>query len=446
MKNDSLPSLPERVYTDNIRHNPYTWMGIWTPHGWRANPMRWGRAERFTRRLSGDGATTFFEGALRDPQTSRVAWMDDLHLKDDPFTDRGIYPCDPRVEYPPGQPRWAVSHTLLCYPFCDHNLYTHEYTWDMRHGNLETHFRKHVRLEEARTDADDGMTVRVRNRPISRTIEGNVSYPLPNSAVRGVWGARDRSGPNFYTRRTVEMLAMHNGVYLITPVVPVVQCHGLWVVSPDDPVDEVFDRDTGELRDRERLIEEFLIPLDQPKIAMLDVDFTQHPSRLYECDINWLAGNFGEIGEDHLAELLKRKGSRYERGRVGFAAGTHGQGIPGDGAYDTVWDYDGDGVIDDNDEKVLRDNLGRKVRYNLYRHAYYGGDWLTTYINVGTAEHEPGVPVIADYVHGAGYDAESGVVRLFDTPGPDQPVWVEYFHDAPAEPGDGNILLHLYRE
>ena len=84
--------IPERIYEPNIIHNPFTWMGIWTPDGWRVHKKRWGKAERFTVRLNGDGKTTFFPGALRDPETNRVEWQDDLHLKDDPFTDAGIYP------------------------------------------------------------------------------------------------------------------------------------------------------------------------------------------------------------------------------------------------------------------------------------------------------------------------------------------------------------------
>ena len=446
MRNLGMPMLPDRTYTDNIRHNPFTWMGIWTPHGWRVNPKRWGRAERFAVRLSGDGETTFFEGALRDPRTGRVAWMDDLHMRDDPFTDQGIYPCDPRVEYPVGQPRWAVSHTLLSYPFCDHGLYTHEYTWDMRHGNLQTSFRTHVRLEEARTDAADGRTVRVAHRPISRTIEGNVAYPLPNSAVRGVWGSPDGSGPNYYTRRVVEVLAMHNGVYLITPVSPIVQCYGMWVVRPHDPVHEAFDAETGALRDRDQVIEQFRIPLDEPKIGMIGADFTTHPSRLYEGPVTWLASDFGVVDEPRLTELLNRKGARYARGRVGYATVHHGGGVPEKRAYDTTWDFNGNGIIDDEDEAILRRHLGRTVRFNLYRHAYFGGDWLTTYVNIGTPEHEPGLPVIADYTYGAGYDAQTGRIRLFETPGPNRPVWIEYFYDAPAAPGEENILLHLYRE
>src|SRR4051812_13932147 len=121
---------PVRIYEPNIIHNPTDWFGVQTPHGWRVHRRRFGQAQRLTIRLSGDGRTTFFPHVLRDPETGAMGWRDDLHLKDDPFTDRGIYPSEPRVEYPVGRPRWAISHTLLCYPVADHNLYTHEYTWD----------------------------------------------------------------------------------------------------------------------------------------------------------------------------------------------------------------------------------------------------------------------------------------------------------------------------
>ena len=53
---------------------------------------------------------------------------------------------------------------------------------------------------------------------------------------------------------------------------------------------------------------------------------------------------------------------------------------------------------------------------------------------------------MADYEYGGGYDGMAGIVRLLDAPGPDQPVWVEYHYDTPAEPGEGNIRVHLYRE
>ena len=445
---EPMPLLPLRIYEPNIIHNPTTWMGIWTPHGWRVHAKRWGRAQRKTITLSGDGKTTFFPHALSDPDTGRVEWQDDLHLKDDPFTDAGIYPSDPRVEYPAGRPRWAVSHTLLCYPVADHTLYTHEYTWDMTHGHLQTHFRRHVEVEEAVTDDNDGMTVRVRHTPISRTIEGNVHYPLQNSAVRGVWTQADKSGPNLYACRVIQKISMHNGVYAIAPRTPVLQCHGMYHLSPEEAADRtMFDAQSGECLDRDRLKEVWRIPIDLPKLGMLR--FPTHPvsSQLYEAEVGMLSAADGKIDQAQLDLLEQRMGSTMKMGLVGYA---HENAVDSDDkgyrGYDCTFDLNDDGVIDDQDRAILSVNLGRRVRYNLYLDAYFGGDWLTTSINIGNTEHRPGTPALADYEYGGGYDAESGTIRLLDTPGPGQRVFVEYHHDVPAEPGDGNIVVHLFKE
>jgi len=439
---------PLRIYEPNIIHNPTTWMGVWTPSGWRVHEKRWGKAQRITVRLSGDGKTTFFPHALRDPETGRVEWQDDLHLKDDPFTDGGIYPSDPRVEYPAGRPRWAVSHTLLNYPFADHTLYTHEYTWDMTHGHLQTHFRRHVEVEEAVTDDHDGMTVRVRHTPISRTIEGNTHYPLPNSAVRGVWCEADKSGSNLYAQHMIQKIAMHNGVYAVAPCTPVVQCHGMYEMTPKEANDSrMFDARTGKCLDVNRLCEEWLIPIDQPRLGLLRVPERMETSRVYEGQIGMPAEMFGEVGQPQLDLLEERLGTRLIMGHVGYghenAVDSDDRGYRG---YDCSFDLNNDGVINEQDRAVMSKNIGRRVRYNLYLDAYFGGDWLTTNINIGNAEHQPGTPVLADYEYGGGYDAQSGTIRLLESPGPGQRVYVEYHHDVPAEPGEDNIVVHLYRE
>ena len=438
--------LPERIYEPNIIHNPRTWMGIWTPHGWRIHRKRFANAKRFTITLSGDGKTTFFPDALIDPASSVVGWQDDLHLHDDSFTDGGLYPADPRVEYPVGRPRWAISHTLMVYPVADHNLYTHEYTWDMVHGHLQTHFRKHVAIEEAQTDGNDGMTVRVNHKPISMTIEGNVHYPHPNSAVRGVWAGPDKKGTNFYTRRITQLIRMHNGVYAISPHIPVVQCYGMWAVLESDPIKEVFDHDTGECKDREQLIEQFHIPLDEPKIALLQPLYHQVHSHLYDGPASVLTDQEGTVPASHLQDLRAALGCRFTEGRVGYA---HDNQVDHDAAgyagYSTLYDLNENGIVDEEDAERISRHVGRVVRYNLYRHAYFGGDWLTTSVCLET-EHRSGVPVIADYVYGGGYDGSAGVIRLLQTPGPNRKVWVEYHYDAPAEPGENNICIHLYKE
>ena len=437
--------LPERIYEPNIVHNPFTWMGIWTPQGWRVHRKRWGKAERTTVTLSGDGVTTFFPEALLHPDTGKVEWQDDLHLRDDPFTDTGIYPCDPRVEYPVGRPRWAVSHTLLAYPVADHGLYTHEYTWDLVHGHLQTHFRKHVALEEARTDSKAGMTVRVEHRPISLSIEGNVQYPLPNSAVRGVWAMPDKAGPNLYTERIVQLVRMHNHVYAIAPHTPVVQCYGMFEVLPGDPIDELFDPETGLCTDRQRVIDELRIPLDEPKVGMVSPNYRKVPSKTYEESVWRLADHEGLVDEAHVEQLRRRLGARFVPGCAGYAAMHHSAGGPD---YRTEFDINSDGTIDEEDLDRLSLHVGRAVRYNLYLHAYFGGDWLTTVVGMTMDPAEPyrGTRIIGDYEYGGGYDAVAGTVRLLETPGPKKPVWIEYHYDAPAEAGENNICVHLYRE
>lgn len=440
--------IPERVYEPNIQSNPFEWMGIWTPQGWRVHRKRFGRAVRKTVYLSGDGETTFFPGALRDPDTGKVEWQDDLHLEDDPYTDAGIYPCDPRVEYPAGQPRWQVSHTLMVAPVADHNLYTHEYTWDLTHGHLYTHFRKHVAIEKARTDSIDGRTVRIKHTPISSTIEGNVHYPLNNSAVRGVWADQEKSGPNYYTRRVTRLVAMLNGVYLVTPDTPVVQCHGLYPVSPSDPIDSLFDPITGLCRDAEQLASCCGIAIDLPKLGMISMhdSLNKIPSKLYGAEV-WTLGELGrEITSSDVRQVQQRVGEVYRHGLCGYAyEATDNQSHEGYRGYGAPYDLDGDGRIDDADVALLAANVGRSVRYNLYQDAYFGGDWLSTSLCMNP-EHTPGEPIIADYTYGGGYDAQSGVIHLLDTPGPDQTVWVEYHYDAPAEPGENNIAIHLYQE
>ncbi len=439
-------TAPQRIYEPNIIHNPFKWMGIWTPHGWRIHLKRWGNAERLTVSLSGDGRTTFFPEALLDPQTGKVEWSDDLHLPDDPYTDQGIYPCDPRIEYPLDRYRWAISHTLLCYPVADHNLYTHEYTWDLNHGHIQTYFRRHIDMEEGLTDGHDGKTVAVRHRPISTTIEGNVHYTLPNSAVRGVWTEPSKVGTNYYTQRIVQLLPMLNGVYCTAPKSPVVQCHGMYATAAEDPLDMVFDPYTGNCKDLEALQKILLVPFDQPRIGMMRIPIRQHHSSLYEGPIAMPKSLVGIVDNRQIDELQSRLESRFKPGRVGYALANHfdgdGQGASG---YCAAFDYNNDGLIGNDDLEVLRSNLGRKVRYNLYLDAYFGGDWLTTSVCLET-EHRPGISVIADYEYGGGYDAQAGIIHLLQSPGPNQKVWIEYHYDAPADPGENNIRVHLYRE
>lgn len=420
-------------------------MGVWTPNGWRIHKKRWGCAARTSIALSGDGRTAHFPGALRDPSLGRVTWGDDLHLEDDPFTDGGIYPCDPRIEYPIGRPRWAVSHTLLCFPVADHGLFTHEYTWDIDSGDLTTHFRQHVPLEQSTTDSATGLSVNVAHVPLSTTIEGNVRYAMPTSAVRGVWDNPHRTGRNYYAARTCRLLSMTNGVYAVVRECPIVQCLGLYATAPEDQADELFDRHSGVCRDPEQLSERLHIPSDAPKLGMLRFPLRPVESRVYQGRIGTLAALESVVDSTHLERLLERRGASFQPGGVGFAATQRFDGEQLAPGYVPAFDFDDNGQIDDADAEFLARNLGRRVRYNLYLDAYFGGNWLSTSCCL-EPEHRPGTPLIADFEYGGGYDAETGMIRLLDTPGPGRPVWVEYFYDAPAEAGENNIRVHLYRE
>jgi len=317
----------------------------------------------------------------------------------------------------------------------------------MKHGHLQTHFHRHAALEKAHTDAGEGKTVEVACKPICSTIEGNVKYPLPNSAVRGVWASPDKTGPNLYTRRVVQLIRSHNAVYAFAPHAPVVQCYGLYAVAPEDPVGELFDGQTGECLDTQRLIDECCIALDEPKVGMINATYKKAYFSCYESEVDILGGLYGHVEQCHIDALQSRMGQKMLMGCVGYAFENTGQDQPDHcyRGYCNIFDLNGDGVIDEQDFERMRQNLGRKVRFNLYRHAYFGGDWFTTYVGI-SPHHEPGEPLIADYEYGGGYDAQSGVVHLLETPGPNRPVWVEYHHEVPAEHGENNIAVRLYQE
>lgn len=434
---------PERFYEPNIIHNPLTWFGIWTPQGWLVHRKRWGRAQRVTRTIRADGTTSFFPGALRPSPDQPISWDDNLHLEDDPFTDGGIYPCDPRVEYPAGTPRWAVSHSLLCYPVADHGLFTHEYTWNMSTGDLHTHFRRHVRVEEGEV-GPGGDTVRVACTPISTTIEGNRLYPQCNSAVRGVWLASDKSGRNLYTERVVRLTPFRNGVYATLPRSPVVQCRGIFPVRSTDPLDELFDPATREAADWSAVADRMHIPLDCPRVAMLRPSYRQVHSSVYEGPISVPETDEGVVDGSLVAEIEGRLGARFEPGGVGYAAaGEVAADARGYGGYDPRLDLDGDGQITAHDVTEARRHVGRRVRLNYYRSGYFGGDWVSTGSGLLCPEHTAGKLAVVDYDVGGGYDAAAGVVRLLHPAPPGTKVYVEYFHDAPPA---CDIIVHTYVE
>lgn len=421
------------AYEPNIIKNPRDYFGTWTPEGWKIHRIRFGATVTDTVALDGDGRTIDFEGLplVDEPCTHDIA---------DPSSDGGIYPAEPRVEYPPGRPRWAVSHTFLAYPVADQTLYQQEYTWTRSH--LTTHFRRHVLLEEATTDAHDGKTLRVQHRPISSVIAGNKAYALCNSSVRGVWDNPRKSGANYYSRPQVKVCRSHNAVYVLVRESPVIQCHGIWKAAAGD--EPAFDA-KGNLSDS-RLLQERGIPLDAPRLGAVGYALKKAPSSFYGNEVDVVDGNMVDIVPSMLASLQACRDVPFIEHSAGFAAQgrwDHEQdlcGIPG--FYAASWDFNGNGIVDAEDEAVLTSALGRKVRPNYYSAAYFGNDWLSTGVLLNP-EMRGGELLICAWDQGAGYDSEEGLIHLFETPGPSRRVFVEYHYDVPAEAGRENILLTI---
>ncbi len=261
---------------------------------------RWRKTEPVEVNFSGDGKRTRFE--------LPTDFVEDVHDKDDPHTDGGIYPSEPRVEYPVGRPRWAISHTFLAYPFADKTLYEMEYVYDRAQRTLQTFFREQVVCEEAVTDDRDGMTVRVKHRPISRVIVGNKAYPYCNSAVRGVWASAEKRGTNYYTRERLMVLPAANAVYISVPHRPVVNCLGLWKARPDDP--PVEDR---------AALEAAGIPLSAPGVSAFGHRFRKVFSQFYDADLELFAEDEVVVSESSLANLCAAKGIPFREHKVGYA-------------------------------------------------------------------------------------------------------------------------------
>lgn len=422
-------------YAPNILRNPRHFFGTWTPEGWRTHRISQAKtaAERVV--FSGDGKRSEFAGLPDD-----VA--EGVHDASDEASDGGIYPSVPRVEYPPGRPRWAVSHTFLAYPVADQTLYEQEYVWEAE--KLHTHFRRHVLLEESVTGPGDGLSCFTQNRRLSTVIAGNKVYPLCNSAVRGVWDNPEKTGRNYYSRRIVKRCASHNAVYVVVKEQPVLQCHGIWKHLAGD--EAAFAAD-GSFRDEALLVKNG-IPLDCPKLGLTGYGLKRVPSDFYGGTVEVVDGKNVTIDERMLAALQSCRDVPCQPDGVGFAAWKHWDhaehinGVPGHYAF--AWDLNENGVVDAEDEEALRRNIGRKVRVNYYSAAYFGNDWLSTGILLNP-EMQGGEPLVCAWDQGAGYEAESGEVRLFETPGPGKKVYVEYHYDEPATTGRDNIAVVVRR-
>jgi hypothetical protein len=216
---------------------------------------------------------------------------------------------------------------------------------------------------------------------------------------------------------------------------------------PDDPIGELFDTQTGKCVNAKGVIDRLHIPLDEPRIAMLRPETRRVHSQVYEGDVMIPVSVEKVFDVSALNEFYLRKNTRFEEGRVGFG-GTLAvnQDSVGYDGYDAKYDLNNDGVIDDLDLERAKLCLGRTVRHNYYLGGYFGSDWVSGGAGLLAPEHTPGIPVIVDYEYGAGYDSSAGIARLFETPGPNKPVWIEYHYDAPADAGSDNIIVHCYRE
>lgn len=421
-------------YEDTIISHPQTFFGVWTPEGWKTHRKIFAKTNPQWRTYSGDGATTRF-AALPKDIANRV------HDESDLATDGAIYPAEVRVEHPVGRPRWAISHTYLAYPHADQTLYSQEYTVDYAAGSLSTHFRRHVVLEEAVTDQQSGLTVQTRHSPISTVVVGNKSYPLCNSAVRGVWTSAGKEGPNLYTREHVRLCRSLNSIYIPVKESPVVQCHGIWKAEPRDL--PAFDEEGLCLRSD--LLKANGIPLDCPRLGSVGYTLGQARSDFYAGEVELIDAKDIQICADWLPLLRCCRGRRFMEHEVGYAAWGrwhHMEDIFGyPGSYAMLWDFNENGEVDAEDEALLTAHLGRAVRPNYYTAAYFGNDWLSTGVLLEPEMHVQ-VPVVCAWRQGAGYDAQNGVVRLFDSPGPGQRVFLEYHYDAPAEEESDNILVH----
>jgi len=387
--------------------------------------------------FSGDGETTTFK--------PRNKITDHIHDFSDPFSDFGIFLSNPKVEYPVGRRRWADSHTFLCFQIADGALYGHEYVWNVADNTITTHFHHHVVIEEV-TVNQDGQSVTVAHKPISTGVEvrGNVFSRKCTSAVRGVWDNPEKQGANYYVRRA-NVITPYKRLFYFRPLhAPVVNQLGIWVVDESEHPERFFDG-IGNCTDVEGVINELLIPLHEPKI------------------LAWTQEQYKPTGErDRFARRIPRKmwvdlspvppasildpvlGAGFEHSHCGNA------GIQQDldNGYRNGLDINCDGIIDEEDKRILARHAGEVYRMNVGDYGYFGINWLSTgqcprSTNLLTNE---AVIFVCSYDYGAGYDPDTGVVRLFQPAKPGTKLYIEYHYDAPPAEGKDNIKVYLHAE
>jgi len=383
--------------------------------------------------LSGDGETTTFK--LKNKIT------DHIHNYGDPFCDFGIFLSNPKVEYPLGRRRWAVSHTFLCFPVLDGSLYGKEYVWDTQENTITTLFHEHISLEECFVNAD-GKSITVGKTPISRGVEvrGNTISSKCNSAVRGVWDNPEKRGKNYYVRRA-NILTPYRHLYYFSPMhTPIINQLGMWVVHEDEKPERFFDAQ-GNCLDIYAVAKELLIPLHEPKI--LATNYSQYEPTgandpRVESIIEKMRVDLVQVPDASVLDELI--GVQFEHSKCGIAGAQQNN----DNGYQHGLDLNCNGVIDEEDRSILAKHAGEVYRMNVGDFGYFGINWLSH----GTPSRSHGRPYAALYVccydYGAGYEFEDGTVHLFDSANPGQKMYVEYHYDAPACPGKDNIKVYLH--
>lgn len=384
--------------------------------------------------LSGDGHTTEFE--LKHRVT------DHIHDIRDPFSDFGIFLSHPKVEYPVNRRRWASSHTFLYFQIPDGSFWGQEYTWSVRDNTITTHFREHVELEEVALN-EDGRSVTSSRTPISTAIEtrGNHFTKTGNSAVRGVWDNPDKQGRNYYVRRGHVLLPYRHLCYFQPLHSPLINQLGIWLVDETEHPERFFDHD-GNCVDIEGVVEELLIPLHEPKVTA------------------WNTTQYRPAGpRDRFGKRLPRKvwpeltpvpdASRLDP-VMGIPFEAHCCGAAGwerdaDNGYRCGYDINSDGVIDEQDRDILARHAGKVYRQNLADFSYFGKNWLSNGYGSRSRNFDEEPPLfVCSYDYGAGYDSDTGSIRLFDAPDLASKLYVEYHCDVPAREGRDSIKVYLH--
>jgi hypothetical protein len=395
---------------------------------WRSLPFP-GRIEY----LSGDGHTILFN------LKQQFAGL--IHNQADPFSDMGVFISGPKVEHPIGRRRWAHSHTFLHYAFPDGSFWNNEYTWDESANTITTHFHEHVPLEAARVNAD-GRSVTVSKLPISSVIEtrGNVFSAKCNAAVRAIWDNPNKVGRNYYVRHTNTLIPYKDLCMFSLLHQPIVNIHGCWLVDESERPERFFNP-SGECIDIDGVVNELLIPLHEPKVLALSTE-SYKPTRAGDTFARRLPESLWPelIRVPSASKLDRLLGVRFEPNRCGLG----GWETNTDNGYNPFYDLNSDGVIDDRDQAILAAHQGEVYRDNLFHRSYFGENWVGTSYGSRSRNFAEQMPIyICSYTYGAGYDPDTGRIKMFETAPPDSTLYVEYYYDAPALPGKDNIKVYL---